>query len=158
MLRAKFDHAYRAVMWLRKNQHLFEGKVYEPMILEVISWKSISYLKIRSAYGLQLNVADSDNAKYFENIIPVRDLVAFTCERKVDMEILHKKLRTDESLNINIVHSAASDQVNFQPKRPINQLQWVFVFSHVFALPIWVVFYFALFVVGNMDFLHIWLI
>lgn len=35
VLRSKHDHAFRGVVWLRQNLHLFTGKVYEPMILEV---------------------------------------------------------------------------------------------------------------------------
>lgn len=35
LLRSKFEHAYRGTLWLRKNHHLFKGKVYEPMLLEV---------------------------------------------------------------------------------------------------------------------------
>lgn len=35
VLRSRHDHAFRGVMWLRQNGHLFAGKVYEPMIIEV---------------------------------------------------------------------------------------------------------------------------
>lgn len=41
ILRSKYDHAFRGVLWLRNNLHLFSGKVYEPMILEV----SIFFIK-----------------------------------------------------------------------------------------------------------------
>lgn len=38
VLRSKYDHAFRGVLWLRNNLQMFSGKVYEPMILEVY-WK-----------------------------------------------------------------------------------------------------------------------
>lgn len=35
LLRNKYADAYRGTLWLRNNRHLFKGKVYEPMLLEV---------------------------------------------------------------------------------------------------------------------------
>lgn len=35
LLRTKYEHAYRGVLWLRENKHLFQARIYEPMILEV---------------------------------------------------------------------------------------------------------------------------
>lgn len=34
-LRTRFRDTYTALMWLRKNRHLFKGNVYEPMMLVV---------------------------------------------------------------------------------------------------------------------------
>lgn len=42
LLRSKFEDAYRGTVWLRKNHHLFKGKVYEPMLLEVLGSFSLS--------------------------------------------------------------------------------------------------------------------
>lgn len=35
ILRLKNNAAFRGVLWLRNNKHLFQGNVYEPMIMEV---------------------------------------------------------------------------------------------------------------------------
>lgn len=35
MLRSRFRDTHTALLWLRNNRHLFEGNVYEPMMLVV---------------------------------------------------------------------------------------------------------------------------
>lgn len=35
ILRNRFEHTHRAVLWLRQNRHLLKGHVYEPILLEV---------------------------------------------------------------------------------------------------------------------------
>lgn len=35
MLRSRFRDTHSALLWLRENRHLFEGNVYEPMMLVV---------------------------------------------------------------------------------------------------------------------------
>lgn len=35
ILRNRFEHTHRAVLWLRQNRQLLKGHVYEPILLEV---------------------------------------------------------------------------------------------------------------------------
>lgn len=42
MLRNRFRDTHTALLWLRENRHLFEGNVYEPMMLVV----SVSLLSV----------------------------------------------------------------------------------------------------------------
>lgn len=70
-----------------------------------------------------MNVKDSSHAKYFENVISVRDLIAFTCERKEDVSLLGRKLRNEQHLNVNIVHSEAAQSVSYRPQIPIEHLR-----------------------------------
>ncbi|KAJ8926522.1 hypothetical protein NQ314_021124 [Rhamnusium bicolor] len=57
-LQRRNQDAYKAVCWLRNNKHLFQGEIFEPIMLEV-------------------NVLDSRHAKYVENVIPLRDRFGF---------------------------------------------------------------------------------
>lgn len=69
-----------------------------------------------------MTVKESKYAKYLENCIADRDLTAFTCECKQDMTLLHKKLRIEQKLNANMLHSDAATAVNYRANREINQL------------------------------------
>ncbi|XP_065087737.1 structural maintenance of chromosomes protein 5 [Ochlerotatus camptorhynchus] len=105
LLQSQFESAYQATLWLRDNQHLFRAKIYEPMILE-------------------LNVSNSDNAKYLENTIAKRDLIAFTCEDKDDMKLFLQKVRQEMKLEgVNVVHSEPADQLLYRSKVPIQNLE-----------------------------------
>ncbi|XP_053681071.1 structural maintenance of chromosomes protein 5 [Anopheles nili] len=105
ILQTRFEGTYRAVMWLRENQHLFQGKIYEPMILE-------------------LNVPVLENVPYLENTIGVRDLIAFTCEHTEDMNLFLRKIREEMRIEgVNAIQSDPADQLHYQPRYPIAVLQ-----------------------------------
>lgn len=105
LLQSQFESAYHATLWLRDNQHLFRGKIYEPMILE-------------------LNVPNSENAKYLENTIAKRDLIAFTCEDRDDMALFLRKVRQEMKLEgVNVVFSEPSDRLMYQSRLPIQNLE-----------------------------------
>ncbi|XP_053684572.1 structural maintenance of chromosomes protein 5 [Sabethes cyaneus] len=105
LLQSQFDSTYRATMWLRENEHLFQGKIYEPMILE-------------------LNVPISDNAKFLENTIAKRDLIAFTCEDKEDMTLFLQKVRQEMGLEgVNVVYSEPADELHYRPRIPIQNIE-----------------------------------
>lgn len=70
-----------------------------------------------------MTVKESKYAKYMENCIADRDLTAFTCECKEDMSLLHKKLRIEQKLNANMLHSDAATTINYRAQRDINQLR-----------------------------------
>lgn len=114
-LRQRNDHAYRGVLWLRENRHMFAGRVYEPMVLE-------------------LNVKEPRNAKYVENSANTRDLVAFTCEQKEDMELMHRQLRGVQKLNVNLIHSAPAERLQFRAQQPISELAQFGFHSYVIDL------------------------
>lgn len=64
------------------------------------------------------------HAVYFENLIPLRDKVAFTCVLKADMNKLMTELREQLKLSINVVHSGnAVDICSFRNPKPIEQLR-----------------------------------
>jgi len=96
--------AYKGVVWLRENTHKFSATVYEPMLLNI-------------------NVKEASYAKYLENIIPTRDLIAFTCENKQDMKLLLMYLRDQQKLQVNVVHSDPMKKVSTQPNVSIDDLR-----------------------------------
>lgn len=91
-LKGRHKDTYVALQWLRKNRQMFEGNVYEPMML-VVSYSSphesssaaFFYYNVTVMY-LQINVKDHRFAKYVENHIPFHDLRAFVFQKKADME------------------------------------------------------------------------
>lgn len=96
-LRNNFADAHTAVIWLRKNKGMFRGQIYEPMIIE-------------------MNVRSNEYAKYIENTMKVQDMIAFTCEETEDMNKFLKIMRIDNNLQVNAVHSAASNGLRFKSK------------------------------------------
>lgn len=105
-------NAYAAVNWLRNNKHLFEGEIYEPIMLEV-------------------NVLEPRYSKYVENVIPMRDRLAFTCVNKNDMNKLIRSLRENQKLSVNIVHSEMQGAKSFQPIFPVERLRKYGFFNYV---------------------------
>lgn len=64
------------------------------------------------------------HAVYLENLIPLRDKVAFTCVLKSDMNKLMAELREQLKLSINVVHSGNDlDIRSFRNPIPIEQLR-----------------------------------
>ncbi|XP_067615843.1 structural maintenance of chromosomes protein 5 isoform X2 [Eurosta solidaginis] len=104
LIREKHSDVYRAVQWLKDNKDLFEGRVYNPMIME-------------------LSVRDPDHAKYFENTISTRDLLAFTCERKEDVSLLVNELCVKQKLQINVGHAPPANKLNYRADIPIESLR-----------------------------------
>lgn len=86
---------YTAVMWLRKNQQLFRGRIYEPLIIE-------------------MNVKSNEYCKFIENTVKFQDMLAFTCEETEDMNRFLKMMRVEHKLKVNAVHSPASNGVRFK--------------------------------------------
>ncbi|XP_015127454.1 structural maintenance of chromosomes protein 5 [Diachasma alloeum] len=102
--------AYKGVMWLRENTHLFKKKVWEPMLL---------YIQVK----------DNRYSKYFENTISHRDLIAFVCEDKEDMGLLLSHLRTRMKLKVNVVHSDVFRPINMTPRISLSDIKR-FGFTH----------------------------
>ncbi|XP_053957144.1 structural maintenance of chromosomes protein 5 [Anastrepha ludens] len=104
LLQEKFPEVYRAVQWLKNNKELFQARVYNPMILE-------------------LSVRDPEHAKYFENTISIRDLLAFTCENKEDVSLLVNELCVKQKLKISVGHASPANKINYRADIPIDSLR-----------------------------------
>ncbi|XP_044593423.1 structural maintenance of chromosomes protein 5 [Cotesia glomerata] len=104
ILRQCSSDTFEGVQWLRRNTDKFQGKIFEPMILT-------------------LQVDHPDHAKYVERVIPQRDLIAFVCESKDDMNSLLTYLREERKLVINAVHSDPNKNYNNRPHIPLDQLR-----------------------------------
>lgn len=101
----EYSHdAYRGVMWLREHKNQFSAPIHEPMILNI-------------------NMEDAAYKKYLEHIIPVRDLVAFICESKEDMNLLLRSLRDECKLQVNVAHSDPNRAINLEPNIPIDSIR-----------------------------------
>ncbi|KAI4489641.1 hypothetical protein M0802_010900 [Mischocyttarus mexicanus] len=110
LLKQRSPDAYKGLLWLRENQDKFQDKIYEPM-LTLINVKDITY------------------SKYLERIIPLRDLIAFTCENKEDMNLLTRCLRDQQKLQVNVVHSDPTKKIIENPYIPLRSIKR-FGFEH----------------------------
>ncbi|XP_015177763.1 PREDICTED: structural maintenance of chromosomes protein 5 [Polistes dominula] len=113
ILRQRSPDSYKGVLWLRENQDKFRGKIYEPM-LTLINVKDITY------------------SKYLERIIALRDLIAFACENKDDMNLLTRYLREQQKLQVNIVHVNPEKRIYLNPNIPLQNIRR-FGFEHYLA-------------------------
>uniref|UniRef100_A0A182LZF6 Structural maintenance of chromosomes protein 5 n=1 Tax=Anopheles culicifacies TaxID=139723 RepID=A0A182LZF6_9DIPT len=105
ILQTRFQGTYQAVLWLRENQHLFQGKIYEPMILE-------------------LNVPVQEHVPFLENTIGVRDLIAFTCEHTEDMNLFLRKTREEMRIQgVNAIQSDPANELHYKARYPIGSLK-----------------------------------
>lgn len=104
LLREKSIDTYKAVQWLSENQNIFSSTVHKPILLNI-------------------NVKNAAYAKYLENIIPFRDLIAFVCENKRDMNMLLHHLRDEQKLQVNVVHSDPAKHVSMDPTVPLQHIK-----------------------------------
>lgn len=76
------------------------------------------------------------HSKYLENLIPMRDRVAFTCESREDMNLLLRTVRDQKGLNINVLHSGPEHPPlsKFKPRIPIEHLQQYGFFAYATSL------------------------
>ena len=70
-----------------------------------------------------MNVLNPSYAKYFENTIPAKDLLAFTCEEKSDVSLLLEELHRKKGLRINVIHSPAAKECEYSCE-PISQIRF----------------------------------
>lgn len=105
VLERNYEDSVAGLNWLEQNRHLFRGEVYGPMFLYV-------------------NVNDSNNAKYLENCVSNRDLIAFICEYREDANTLLKECKEKLKLRINVVSAVQNvTQDDLRPPIPIEQLR-----------------------------------
>ncbi|XP_066506411.1 structural maintenance of chromosomes protein 5 isoform X2 [Hoplias malabaricus] len=112
MLHRRFRDTHTALQWLRRHKNLFEGKVYEPMMLVI-------------------NVRDPKHAKYIESHVPVNDLRAFVFEKQQDMEKFMSEVRDSQKLRVNSVIAPAESCAHRPPLRPIDSLRRFGFFSYL---------------------------
>ncbi|KNC24700.1 hypothetical protein FF38_10971 [Lucilia cuprina] len=103
-LKIKHPDVYEAILWLNSNMELFEGRVYKPLIIE-------------------LNVSNPEFAKYIENTINLRDLLAFSCEKTSDVSTLVSELCVNKKLMVNVFHAPIPNESIFIPKLGIEQIR-----------------------------------
>ena len=114
-LKSKFEDTYKAYMWLQDNRNLFEGHIYDPIIIEV-------------------NVKNKNDAKYIENTIGIKDLISFTCTKKQDMANLIKKLRNEMGLAVNVAFVEDSNEIEFKPNYDIKELEQYGFYSYLLEM------------------------
>ncbi|KAJ2996452.1 Structural maintenance of chromosomes protein 5 [Globomyces sp. JEL0801] len=90
ILREMNEATYEAVIWLRQNQGLFKGKVYEPAMLEI---------------GLK----DQRYADAIETSVPRGVFMTFICEENEDYFTFKRKVIEEKRLRVAIAVSKPSD-------------------------------------------------
>ncbi|KAG7296676.1 hypothetical protein JYU34_020532 [Plutella xylostella] len=111
VLRESSEDAYKAVMWLRRNRDMFEEEVYEPMVLEI-------------------NFTDQKFARYLENTVANRDLLAFTFTNSRDMNLFMRTVRSE--LKLKRVNAVCSSQGgSMQPPKSIDQLSYLGFYTYL---------------------------
>ncbi|KAL2087377.1 hypothetical protein ACEWY4_016205 [Coilia grayii] len=111
-LRSRFSDTHKALLWLRQNKQIFQGKAYEPMMLEI-------------------RVRDTRNSKYIESHIPVNDLRAFVFQKPEDMEKFMVEVRDKQGLGVNAVIAPSESHASKPPSRPLESLRRFGLFSYL---------------------------
>jgi len=65
-------------------------------------------------------------AKYLENIVSNKDLVAFICEDAEDVKSFMQQMH-QMNLTVNIFHVVKEPSSSFQPQHSINKYQYVLI-------------------------------
>lgn len=75
---------------------------------------------------LQINVLEKKNAQYVESQIPIKDMLAFVCEDKEDVERFLNELRGKQGLRISAVLMPPNPSTQYKPLTPINHFKYVY--------------------------------
>ncbi|XP_050732110.1 structural maintenance of chromosomes protein 5-like [Eriocheir sinensis] len=102
LLKNRNPDVYRAAKWVEKNREMFKGRVHPPL------------------FSL-LDISAPEYARYIENRVQHRDLVAFVCEDKEDVNRLKAEMDALR-LRVNIIYSNPHDLGNYRPSIPIESL------------------------------------
>lgn len=65
-----------------------------------------------------------NNAKYFENHIPINDLRAFICENPDDLDLFLTIVRDQQKLKVNAVKVPDQPLSSFKPRYPIETIRF----------------------------------
>lgn len=104
-----YKDVHDAIVWLRQNRDKFRANIYEPP-------------------AIALSVHRKEMAKYVENTIANRDITAFFCEDKEDMNKFLQYLRNERRLQVSAVHSPPNPHgmtsiEEFPSRVPLPELQ-----------------------------------
>ena len=69
---------------------------------------------------LQINMNDARYAKYLENIVSNKDLVAFICEDAADVKRFMQQMHAMK-LTVNIFHVVQEHSSTFQPQHKVDR-------------------------------------
>jgi structural maintenance of chromosomes protein 5 len=94
------EDPYTAYEWLKVNRENFQGRIFNPVMVEI-------------------TVKEKKNAKYVENTIGMKDLMAFVCTDKDDMKKLIQKLRGDMKLQVNVAFAEDTNQIEYESPQDI---------------------------------------
>lgn len=111
-LRNRHRDTFAALQWLRQHKEMFDGNVYEPMMLVI-------------------NVRDPRFAKYVEAHISFLDLRAFVFQRKDDMEKFMTEVRDRLNLRVNSISAPEDSCSNKPPSKNIESLKRFGFFSYL---------------------------
>lgn len=83
-----------------------------------------------------MNVLDSNHSIFLENIIAMRDRVAFTCVNKEDMNLMLQCLRQQQHLSVNVLHvdERSKPSQSYKPNVPIENLMRYGFFAYANSL------------------------
>uniref|UniRef100_A0A672JDM0 Structural maintenance of chromosomes protein 5 n=1 Tax=Salarias fasciatus TaxID=181472 RepID=A0A672JDM0_SALFA len=115
-LRARHKDTHTALQWLRQNRSLFQGNVYEPMMLVI-------------------NVKDPRYAQYVETHISFHDLRAFVFQRKDDMEKFMSEVRDKKNLKVNSICAPETSCSQRPPSRNIERFGFFTYLREMFDAP-----------------------
>ncbi|XP_026817249.1 structural maintenance of chromosomes protein 5 [Rhopalosiphum maidis] len=107
LLQRRFPEMWKAIKWLRNcdKSKIFHGQVFEPLFT-------------------QIEVHDQNNAKYIENIINYRDMIAFVFEYAEDLTTFNKIVKQERWQRINSISAPpANIHINETPNYDINSLR-----------------------------------
>ncbi|KAH8295721.1 hypothetical protein KR018_005816 [Drosophila ironensis] len=94
----------RAMEWVSQNKDQFKATIYDPMLFE-------------------LSMQSNDAAKYLENVVKQRDLLAFACEDKQDMSDLTNELCVKQKLGVNIIYCDPAQRCIYGPSISLQELR-----------------------------------
>ncbi|KAK6624544.1 hypothetical protein RUM44_011403 [Polyplax serrata] len=103
-IRTNEPDVYKSIEWLEQHRHLFQSKIYNPLLLE-------------------LDVPNTKMAKFVEARIGYKDLISFCCTNADDLNLLVQKLRNEQKLKINVICSDECDSTQYISEIPISDLR-----------------------------------
>ncbi|KAJ3270947.1 Structural maintenance of chromosomes protein 5 [Terramyces sp. JEL0728] len=107
ILREANKNAYEALMWLRSNSESFEGKVYEPLFLE-------------------LSIKEKQFSTAIESAVGTGNLFTFVCENQNDYYKFRQKVIKEQKFRVNIAMPARDLDFYYENSDRRNALKYGF--------------------------------
>nr|WJN25114.1 structural maintenance of chromosome protein [Sporisorium sorghi] len=102
-IRAADEGVYKAVMWLRQNQHRFRKPVHEPVLLEI-------------------SLKDQRYAAAVESCIPFAVQKSFVCQTREDYDLFTRELVDKAKLRLTVAEVEGITLESMKPDVPREQL------------------------------------